>query len=166
MILFSPLNNKEINDKFNSYRKTLFNRMMKRNIYLVCLITATILFSSCGSSKNILTHKPDSIPKREFRGAWIQTVWQSRYSNMNSAVMRHYITDMIRKLDEAGINAVIFQVRPEADAFYKSELEPWSRFLTGQQGKAPDDPEFDPLAFRSEERRVGKECRSRWLQYQ
>lgn len=105
-----------------------------------------ILFS-CGSSKPALTRLPDPAPKREFRGAWIQTVGQDRYQKMNSAAMKFYIADMVRKLDEAGINAVIFQVRPEADAFYKSNIEPWSRFLTGVQGKAPDDPTFDPLAF-------------------
>src|SRR5690554_7509276 len=139
---------------------------MNRKLLFVCLCAITILLSSCSSDLSTLAYQSDSAPKREFRGAWIQTVGQSRYSQMNSAAMKHYLSEMVRKLDEAGVNAVIFQIRPEADAFYKSDLEPWSRFLTGQQGKAPDDPEFDPLAFRSEERRVGKECRSRWLQYQ
>jgi len=77
---------------------------------------------------------------------------------MNSAAMKHYIVEMIRKLDDAGINAVIFQIRPEADAFYKSELEPWSRFLTGRQGVAPDDPTFDPLEF------IIEECHKRGIE--
>ncbi len=132
--------------------------MMKRNLFLICLFSITILLSSCGTSKNTLTHKFDSTPKREFRGAWIQTVGQSRYSQMNSAAMKHYFTEMVRKLDEAGINAVIFQIRPEADAFYKSDIEPWSRFLTGQQGQAPDDPDFDPLAF------IINECHKRGME--
>ena len=72
--------------------------------------------------------------------------------------MKHYIAEMVRKLDEAGINAVIFQIRPEADAFYKSDLEPWSRFLTGRQGQAPDDPNFDPLAF------IIDECHKRGME--
>ena len=100
----------------------------------------------------------DPTPKREFRGAWVQTVGQFRYRQMNSAAMRHYLTEMVRKFDEAGINAVIFQVRPEADAFYRSRLEPWSRFLTGTQGVAPDDPDFDPLAF------IIKECHKRGME--
>lgn len=114
------------------------------------VVIIAFLFS-CGSSKPSLTRVADPTPKREFRGAWIQTVGQSRYQQMNSAAMKFYLSDMVRKLDEAGINAVIFQIRPEADAFYKSNLEPWSRFLTGAQGKAPDDPDFDPLAFITEE---------------
>ena len=122
------------------------------------LLLFCLLFFSCGTSKKSLTHVPEAAPKREFRGAWVQTVWQSRYSQMNSAAMKYYSADMGRKLDEAGINAVIFQIRPEADAFYRSELEPWSRFLTGVQGRAPDDPTFDPLAF------IIEECHQRGME--
>lgn len=115
------------------------------------LAVIAFLFIGCGTAKRVTTERSETAPKREFRGAWVQTVGQSRYTQMNSAAMKHYFSEMIRKFDEAGINAVIFQVRPEADAFYKSELEPWSRFLTGKQGLAPDDPDFDPLAFLIEE---------------
>ena len=136
---------------------------MKRVIRLFSFFFAVLFFVACGSSKTTLTRQPDAMTKREFRGAWIQTVGQSRYRQMNSAAMKHYLSDMVRKLDEAGINAVIFQIRPEADAFYKSELEPWSRFLTGEQGKAPDDPSFDPLSFIIEEcHRRGMELHA-WL---
>ena len=64
-------------------------------------------------------------PKREFRGAWIQTVYQSQYQNMDKDEMQRYFTDILDKLKLYGINAVIFQIRPMADAFYKSDLEPW-----------------------------------------
>lgn len=114
---------------------------------------------SCGASKPSLTRTAHPTPKREFRGAWIHTVGQSRYAQMNSAAMKHYFSEMVRKLDEAGVNALIFQVRPEADAFYKSNLEPWSRFLTGEQGKAPDDADFDPLAF------LIDECHKRGMEF-
>ena len=123
---------------------------MNKFKYLIFIIFI-IIISSCGSSKTALTQPHDASPKREFRGAWIQTVGQSRYYQMNSSAMKHYLSEMVRKFDEAGINAIIFQIRPEADAFYKSDLEPWSRYLTGIQGKAPDDPDFDPLAFIIEE---------------
>ncbi|MDO5522928.1 MAG: family 10 glycosylhydrolase [Bacteroidia bacterium] len=106
-----------------------------------------LILVGCGVSKTALTRTADPTPKREFRGVWVQTAFQDRYRKMNSAAMKHYLAEMIREFDEAGINAVIFQVRPEADAFYQSDIEPWSRFLTGVQGKAPDDPTFDPLAF-------------------
>lgn len=131
---------------------------MNQLVKFCYLFFVIVLITSCGSTKQSLSHTPSSVPKREFRGAWVQTVGQSRYSQMNSAAMKHYISDMVRKFDEAGINAVIFQIRPEADAFYKSQLEPWSRFLTGAQGKAPDDPSFDPLAY------IIEECHKRGME--
>ena len=90
--------------------------------------------------------KSQQSPKREFRGAWIQTVHQSQYQNMDKATMQTYLTAMLDGLQQMGINAVIFQVRPHADAFYRSSLEPWSRFLTGTQGIAPT-PVWDPMQY-------------------
>ena len=49
-----------------------------------------------------------------------------------------------------GMNAVIVQIRPACDAFYPSNIEPWSEWLTGQQGKPPI-PYYDPLQFMIEE---------------
>ena len=96
--------------------------------------------------------------KREFRGAWIQTAFQGEYKDMTPARMKK---DFIRKLNylqACGINAIIFQVRPEADAFYKSDIEPWSRFFTGEQGVAPAG-EFDPMAF------LIQECHKRNMEF-
>lgn len=90
----------------------------------------------CGAAQN---------PKREFRGAWLHTVWQEQYKKQSTARNKAYLREQLDLLKEAGINAVIFQVRPQADAFYKSELEPWSQFLT-DDGAAPS-PEWDPLEF-------------------
>lgn len=89
-------------------------------------------------------------PKREFRGAWIHTVGQSRYMEMNRDAMQDYFDQMLDSLQYIGINAVIFQVRPTADAFYRSELEPWSKYLTGKQGVAPE-PLWDPLQYMIEQ---------------
>lgn len=95
-----------------------------------------------------MTHAEN--PKQEFRGAWIHTVHQSQYAKMTTDETKAYLCDQLDKLKAAGCNAVLFQVRPSADAFYPSELEPWSRFLTGTAGKAPS-PYWDPLQFMIEE---------------
>ena len=90
-------------------------------------------------------------PKREFRGAWIQTVYQPQYAEMDSARMCAYFDTLLDTLQHTGINALLFQIRPESDGFYRSEIEPWSRFLTGVQGRAPRNgrgPEAAPLANR------------------
>jgi len=85
-------------------------------------------------------------PKREFRGAWIHVIGQGQYKDMSSQEMKRYFINMLDSLQSYHVNAVIFQVRPMADACYHSDLEPWSHFLTGTQGKAPDSG-FDPMAF-------------------
>lgn len=89
-------------------------------------------------------------PKREFRGAWIQTAFQGEYKEMSVKEMRRSFIRKLDFLEKCGINAIIFQVRPEADAFYRSKLEPWSRFYTGEQGRAPEG-NFDVMAFLIEE---------------
>ena len=83
--------------------------------------------------------------KREFRGAWIQAV-NGQFIGMTPAQMQSTLTTQLDALQHAGINAIIFQVRPEADALYLSYYEPWSRYLTGEQGVAPE-PYWDPLQW-------------------
>ena len=88
-------------------------------------------------------------PKREFRGAWIQCV-NGQFQGMGTQKMQQTLTYQLDELQKDGVNAIIFQVRPECDALYESSLEPWSRFLTGVQGQAPQ-PYWDPLAWMVEE---------------
>lgn len=88
-------------------------------------------------------------PKREFRGAWLHVIGQSQWMNKTPAQQRAYIDEQLDKLYEAGCNAVIFQVRPTADALYISEIEPWSKWLTGKRGKAPSEL-WDPLEYITE----------------
>ena len=97
-----------------------------------------------------------SAPKREFRGAWIQCV-NGQYLGKTPAQLRAMLSSQLDVLESAGINAIIFQVRAEGDALYKSKYEPWSRYLTGQQGLAPEDG-WDPLEWM-----VGQ-CHSRGME--
>lgn len=96
-------------------------------------------------------------PKREFRGAWLHTVGQNHFAARTTEQNKEYLRDQLDKMQQAGINAVIFQVRPVADAFYPSEIEPWSAYLTGESGIAPAD-EWDPLDFMIDE------CHSRGME--
>ena len=83
--------------------------------------------------------------KREMRGAWIQCV-NGQFLGMGTQKMQQTLSYQLDELQKDGVNVIIFQVRPECDALYESSLEPWSRFLTGQQGKAPS-PYWDPLQW-------------------
>ena len=84
-------------------------------------------------------------PKREFRGAWIQCV-NGQYLGKSPAQIRQMLSNQLDTLQQCGINAILFQVRAEGDALYKSSYEPWSRYLTGTQGAAPSDG-WDPLEW-------------------
>jgi len=86
-----------------------------------------------------------AITKREFRGAWIQCV-NGQFEGIGTEEMQRTLTYQLNELQKDGVNAIIFQVRPECDALYESKYEPWSRFLTGKQGLAPQ-PYWDPLAW-------------------
>ncbi len=86
--------------------------------------------------------------KREMRAAWIATVvgidWPPSTTDVRA--QKQSMVALLDSLQALNFNAVFFQVRPTADAFYQSDLEPWSRYLTGCQGVAPE-PLYDPLAF-------------------
>lgn len=92
-------------------------------------------------------------PKHEFRAAWIATVdnidWPSRGNYDTEKQKKEYI-DLLDMHQRNGMNAVIVQVRPATDAFFPSQYEPWSQWLTGKQGKPPS-PYYDPLEFMIEE---------------
>ena len=88
-------------------------------------------------------------PKREFRGAWIQCV-NGQFKGIGTKTMQETLTYQLDELQKDGCNVIIFQVRPECDALYQSALEPWSYYLTGQQGLAPQ-PYWDPLAWMVEQ---------------
>ncbi|MGQ0766434.1 MAG: glycoside hydrolase family 10 protein [Gemmatimonadota bacterium] len=86
---------------------------------------------------------------REFRAVWIATVANMDWPSRPGLPVEEQKKELRRLLDLARgmrLNAVIFQVRPAADALYASPIEPWSYFLTGRMGRAPQ-PAFDPLAF-------------------
>jgi uncharacterized lipoprotein YddW (UPF0748 family) len=94
-----------------------------------------------------------SLPKPEFRGVWVATVanldWPTSRT-ASPATQRADLIDLLDKLKAAGANAIFFQVRTEGDALYPSAIEPWSTYLTGTEGVAPN-PLWDPLAFAIEE---------------
>lgn len=97
--------------------------------------------------------RPEVSPKREFRGVWIATVENIDWPTTPYADSDQQQRQLLYLLDEhqkTGINAVMLQVRPAADAFYAKSREPWSKYLTGKQGKAPD-PFYDPLEFAIQE---------------
>lgn len=121
--------------------------------FLLCVF----LWSLMAGGMFAQVQKASAYPKREFRAAWIQSV-NGQFRGMPTEKLKQTLIAQLNSLQEAGINAIIFQVRPEADALYASQLEPWSRYLTGVQGKAPD-PYWDPMQFMIDE------CHKRGMEF-
>jgi uncharacterized lipoprotein YddW (UPF0748 family) len=83
--------------------------------------------------------------EREFRAMWVASVYNLTYpssASLNAAQLRAELQTIVDTAAATGLNAIVFQIRPESDALYRSTIEPWSRFLTGTQGR---DPGIDPL---------------------
>lgn len=94
------------------------------------------------------TPPPPKLP-RELRAVWIATKanidWPSK-PGLTMAAAQEELRDLLEMARSMDLNAVVFQVRPQGDALYESELEPWSEYLTGREGLAPS-PKWDPLDF-------------------
>ena len=85
----------------------------------------------------------------ELKGVWVATVYNLDYPLKQTKDPNTLKSEAIAILDnvkEMGLNAVFLQVRPSADAFYESKIFPWSKYLTGENGTAPNNG-FDPLEF-------------------
>ncbi len=92
-------------------------------------------------------------PKYEFRAVWVASVVNIDWPSKKGLSVTEQKAEFIRLLDmhqRNGMNAIIMQIRPAADAFYPSPYEPWSEYLTGTQG-VPPVPYYDPLQFMIEE---------------
>jgi uncharacterized lipoprotein YddW (UPF0748 family) len=84
----------------------------------------------------------------ELRGAWVASVYNLNFpshTGLSVTEQKEQIRRLVDVAANAGLNALMVQVRPEGDALYESSLEPWSRFLTGTQGAAPG---YEPPAMR------------------
>lgn len=111
--------------------------MMKKHCFFLCLLFF------------LFFQKLSAQPKYEFRGVWVATVENIDFPSSKNLSTQQQKDEFIKLLDmhkRNGMNAVVVQIRPVADAFYPSQYEPWSEYLTGKQGQPPS-PYYDPLEF-------------------
>ena len=114
-----------------------------KNFFSGALLLVTCLMSLSSLSQ----------PKYEFRAVWIASVENIDWPSKKGLSVTEQKDEFVRILNmhqRNGLNAVIVQIRPVADAFYQSSIEPWSEYLTGTQG-LPPVPYYDPLKFMIEE---------------
>ncbi|MCC6357899.1 MAG: family 10 glycosylhydrolase [Phycisphaerales bacterium] len=137
-------------------RRTANRTRVARAAFVLLALSSLALALGCSSNRRLdgepgtLGDERDYPPlQREFRGAWVATVanidWPSK-PGLPVEEQKAELVALMNRAMELNLNAIVFQVRPACDAFYASELEPWSEYLTGTQGVGPE-PEWDPLAF-------------------
>lgn len=142
--------------------------LMEIAVSLVFIILAAVFF---GIHEKKTEDKPEQEPAmkreadQEMRGVWVASVENLDYPavpTVSAEELRAQADAVLDGADKSGFNAVFLQVRPCSDALYPSEIYPWSCYLTGQQGVAPDS-DFDPLAYWvSEAHRRGLELHA-WI---
>ncbi len=123
----------------------------KRNITILTCILSLLFLPPIGGLRGSL-----GLASVFFRGAWIATVanidWPSAEAVGDTQRQQEEMIFLLDSLHSIGINAIIFQVRPTADALYKSEYEPVSHWLTGKQGSWDNSQiPWDPLAWTIEQ---------------
>jgi len=127
-------------------------RRLRRSVRHTASVVA--LATSLGGARSAAAVQPSPpLVPREFRAAWVASVanidWPSR-PGLTTWEQQAELIAILNRSVALNLNAVILQVRPAADALYASPYEPWSTYLTGVEGRAPE-PYYDPLAFAIDE---------------
>jgi len=127
--------------------------MNLKKIAIGLSIVGSSLISLCSSAQSLLLDTTNLPPKYEMRGVWVSTVvnldWPSR-KGLSVDQQKAEFVQIASAQKALGTNALFVQVRPAGDAFYPSQYDPWSEYLTGKQGQAPS-PFYDPLKFMIDE---------------
>lgn len=140
---------------FGLHKQIVKLTLRNYNLFMIAIFYKTLIvmnkrfFSTLFTIILLVSTLHAQPPKREMRAAWIATVanidWPSQ-RNLTSKAQRVEMRKMLDDLAKTNINAIVIQIRPTADSFYPSTLEPWSHWLTGTQGVRPADY-YDPLEF-------------------
>ncbi len=124
---------------------------MKRSILKFTAVVICMAIMLGMAAENLMPRPVEAKEQAllEMRGVWVATIYgldfPSGYTT-DDTELRKKIDAVMDNCLKCGFNTVFFQVRPASDAFYKSEIFPWSKYLTGEQGKAPKN-DFDPLEY-------------------
>lgn len=147
---------------------TLMQMKRLKALKAFTVAVGTALLAACGGNEDILPEQSEKnlpansnsstttvsvtpvIPPKDFRAVWIATVdridWPNSYGSTSTRIasQKAYYERYLDTLQANHINAVMFQVRPMADAFYASPYEPWSKYLSGRRGT---NPGWEPLPW-------------------
>ena len=126
--------------------------MKKCKIFLTVLLTSLLLGNTFGSMAVNAAEASDTQAEQttantdEYKAFWFSyydyTAYRAKYKKRNVTTFKKYFTQAVKKGKSLGMNCIIVHVRPFGDAMYKSKYFPWSKFISGKQGK---NPGYDPL---------------------
>src|ERR1700761_5030024 len=135
--------------------KTLNNLLDKLRstalLLIICMVAGLAVHAQVPADTTAVSQP--RLPKYEVRAVWVASVENIDWPSKKGLPVDSQKVEFTRLLDmhkRNGMNTVVVQIRPAADAFYPSPYEPWSEWLTGVQGQAPS-PYYDPLEFMIEE---------------
>ena len=125
--------------------------MKARLFFIFCALALFVLASSCvsgGGSASASEPTPCAEGGGRMRGVWVAAISGDfpRKKTLDAPSLAADCDFIVSECERLGFNAIFFQVRPSADALYDSKIFPWSAWLTGKEGAAPEDG-FDPLAY-------------------
>lgn len=126
--------------------------MKKCKIVLTMLLTCLLLGNTLGSVAVNAAEASDTQAEQttantdEYKAFWFSyydyTAYRAKYKKRNDTTFKKYFTEAVKKGKSLGMNCIIVHVRPFGDAMYKSKYFPWSKCISGKQGK---NPGYDPL---------------------
>lgn len=131
-------------------KKTTYQQKRKRMITITAVVVLVVFlgYTILGSLFTAV-YAGERSAQDEMRGIWVSTVYSLDYpesATVDDEELRRQADEILDSSKAMGMNAVFLQVRPSADAFYESDYYPWSRYLSGTQGLAPENG-FDPLKY-------------------
>lgn len=126
--------------------------MKKCKIVLTVLLTCLLLGNTLGSvavnaaAASDAQTEQTTVNTDEYKAFWFSyydyTAYRAKYKKRNATTFKKYFTQAVKKGKSLGMNCIIVHVRPFGDAMYKSKYFPWSKCISGKQGK---NPGYDPL---------------------
>lgn len=122
---------------------------MKTKFKLAAVLLCLVYILAVNPSEKKPALAKEESPKEVMRAVWVATSFGLDFPKnptTDSASLKKELDGLVNSAKEMGFNTLFFQVRPSGDAFYKSDLFPWSAYLSGEEGTAPDDG-FDPLEY-------------------
>ena len=124
----------------------------KSKLFLTVLLTCLLVGNTFGSMAVKAAEASDAQTEQttantdEYKAFWFSyydyTAYRAKYKKKNATTFKKYFTQAVKKGKSLGMNCIIVHVRPFGDAMYKSKYFPWSKCISGKQGK---NPGYDPL---------------------